>query len=192
MSATLEIPAQDLPTLLETAGAHPRGNRHDCPKCGGFRTITHSAEAFFCHKCQWKGNTFTLAKELGVYRRLSSAEYQKLRQRRERAHEAAERLYAAVRVRRFELYDELRGLSRIDAGGHQAGLGYPAAWDALEMGYRNRPALLAELSILENCGAADLVKFLSADDETRGRVIARVIQRGGLYDCGGKFIEVTV
>jgi hypothetical protein len=133
-----------------------------------------------------------LAKELGIYRRLSSAEYQKLRQRRERAHEAAERLYAAVRVRRFELYDELRSLSPIETVAHLAGLEHPAAWDALETAYRNRPALLAELSILENCGAPDLVRFLSADNATRGRVIASVIERGGLYDCGGKFFEATV
>jgi hypothetical protein len=65
------------------------------------------------------------------------------------------------------------------------------AWDALEMVYRGRPALLAELAILENCTAADLLRFLSADIATRGRVIASVIERGGLHDSGGKFLEVS-
>ncbi len=65
-----------------------------------------------------------------------------------------------------------------------------ATWDALETVYRDRPALLAELAILENCGAADLLRFLTADSATRGRVIAGVIEHGGLYDSDGKFVEV--
>jgi putative DNA primase/helicase len=79
----------DLHALLEQSGAPPRGNSHDCPKCGGRRKITHTDEVFYCHKCKWTGNAITLAKELGVYRRLSSAEYRELCQRRETGHVAA-------------------------------------------------------------------------------------------------------
>lgn len=82
---TVTEPKYDVPALLELSGAPPRGNRHDCPKCGGFRTVTHTAEYFYCHRCRWKGNALTLAKELGVYRRLSSAEWRELRERREQA-----------------------------------------------------------------------------------------------------------
>jgi len=180
----------DLAALLEMTGARPRGNRHDCPKCGGLRTVTHSAEAFFCHKCQWKGNTVSLAKELGLYQRLSPAEYREFRQNQEQADRAARVLYERVKARRFELMEELRGLGRLEVRAHEAGLDHPATWGALELVYCDRPALLAELAILEECGAADLLRFLSADNATRERVIARVIERGGLYDHADRFVEV--
>ena len=79
-----------LPALLQRVGARPRGNRHDCPKCGGARTVTNGEDVFYCHKCQWRGNTVSLAKELGVYQRISPAEYRELQRSRELAH-AAER-----------------------------------------------------------------------------------------------------
>src|SRR5438093_10811719 len=86
----------EIAALLETGGADPRGKGQDCAKCGGVRTVTHTDEVFYCHKCEWKGNTFTLAKELGVYRRLPSAEYRELCRTRELAREAQEE---KVRVR---------------------------------------------------------------------------------------------
>ena len=151
-----------IPELLEQAGARPRGNRHDCPKCGGFRTVTHSAEAFFCHKCQWKGNAVSLAKELGVYQRLSPAEYRELRQNRERADHAARALYERVKARRFELLEELRGLGRLEVEAHTAGADHPATWGALALVYRNKPGILAELAFLENSPARALVRFFSS------------------------------
>jgi len=132
----------DLRGLLEQAGARPRGNRHDCPKCGGFRTVTHSAEAFFCYKCQWKGNTVSLAKELGVYQRLSPAEHREVCQERERADRAARVLYERVKARRFELLDEFHGLNRLELLAHDAGPDNPTVWNALDLVYRNRPGTL--------------------------------------------------
>jgi putative DNA primase/helicase len=84
----MSTPTQfDLGTLLEKAGGRPHGNRFDCPKCGGLRTVSHTDELYYCHKCQWKGNTVSLAKELGLYQRLPPAEYREFQRTRELAHE---------------------------------------------------------------------------------------------------------
>ena len=98
----------DLRALLELGGARPRASRHDCPRCGGRRTLTHTDEVFYCHRCQWKGNTATLACELGLARRLSLAEARELRHKHEQADTAARALYERVKARRFRLLDELR------------------------------------------------------------------------------------
>lgn len=184
-----EAAQYDLPTLLEKAGARPRGNRCDCPKCGGHRTITHSDETFFCHKCQWKGNTVTLAKEVGVYQPLSPEKYRELQQLLEQADRAARALYCRVKARRLQVAAQLRSLGRIERGAHAAP-NHPLAWDALAMVYSERPALLAELAAMENCKARDLFRFLTTDDATRVRALARVVVRGGLYDHADRFVEV--
>jgi hypothetical protein len=159
------IPAYDLPVLLEAAGAHPRGNRHDCSKCGGFRTVTNTEDCFYCHKCQWKGNSILLARELGLTTQLTPAQYRDLQQNRERAQEAARRLYVAVHSRRLELLEELYALNRIEAQAHEAGPDHPATWGALAVVYQRRPTALAELQILENGGTAELFRFVSASPE---------------------------
>lgn len=184
-----EIVQFDLPVLLEKSGARPRGNRHDCPKCGSHRTVTHSDEAFFCHKCQWKGNTVTLARELGIFQHLSPAQYRELQRSREQADCAARSLYEQVRVLRFELMEQLRDLGRVQYGAHTKP-NHPLAWDALSMGYGEPPALQAQLTILENCGASDLLRFLTTDNATRQWAINRVIEHGGLYDHANRFVEV--
>jgi ribosomal protein L37AE/L43A len=177
--------------LLEQAGARPRGNRHDCPKCGGLRTVTHTAERFYCHHCQWKGNAITLAKELGMYHRLPSAEYRELRQSRERADRAARQLYERVKARRMELLDLLHSLNRLETAAHDAGPDSVRVWDVLEVVYGKRPGVLAELAVLENYGAAALIRFLNSDAPERESTIAGVIERGGLYDSAGRFAEVN-
>jgi hypothetical protein len=155
-------------------------------------SFDESKGVYHCHGagCDFSGGAMRLARDLGLARQLSGAEYRELGQNRERANHAALVLYERVRARRFELMEELRGLGRLEVGAHEAGLDHPATWDALEIVYRDRLAILAELAILENCVAADLLRFLGADHVARGRVIASVIERGGLYDGGGKFIEV--
>lgn len=154
MSTTVTQPG--IPELLETAGARPRGNRHDCPRCGGARTVTHADETFFCHKCQWKGNSATLAKELGIHQRIPSAEYRELRQRRERAHKAALKLYQAARDRQLELREQLRELGRAELVAHEAGPDNPSTWQTLSRVYTEGPAIERELDALES-GNADTV-----------------------------------
>lgn len=186
MSAVAQFEIEE---LLDLTGCRPRGNRHDCPKCGGLRTVTHTAECFYCHKCQWKGNVVTLQKELGIYQRIPSAEYRELCRNRNRAHEAALRLYSLAHEQELELWAKLHELGRAEIVAHDAGPDNPQSWDVLARVYAERPALLAELAILENGGAADLIRFLRADSTARESTIAGVIERGGLTERHGKFVE---
>lgn len=164
MSAIIQ---PDIAELLEQAGARPRGNRHDCPKCGGSRTITHTDETFFCHRCQWKGNTVTLAKELGIYQRLPSAEYRRLRQKRERAHEAALKLYSLAHNHQLELREELRSLGRLEILAHDAGP-TEEAWNVLATVYAERPKIEAELDVLESGDPSAVLERLRPKPSTAG------------------------
>ena len=193
MTTTTPGVEYDMADLLTDAGCTLRGrNRADCPRCGAMRTVSYSAEVFCCHHagCDFRGNAFTLARELGLARRLSPAEYRELCQERERADRAARALYERVQARRFEFLDELRGLNRVEAGAHEAGMAHPSTWDALALVYRERPKVLAELVILENSSAADLVRSLAATPEVREQAIEGVLRRGGLCDSGGRFVKV--
>ena len=108
-----------------------------------------------------------LAREQGLAKRLAPAAYRELRQNHERADLAARALYKHIRTRRFELLQELRGLGRLEVEAHTAGANHPATWDALALVYRERPALLAEFVIPENCGVAELNRLFSAGPELR-------------------------
>jgi hypothetical protein len=65
-------------------------------------------------------------------------------------------------------------------------------WEDLSAVYASCGPILAELAILENCGAADLIRFLAADAETRRQAVTQVIEWGGVYDASGRFVEVAV
>ena len=175
------------------AGAHIRGRRADCPKCKRLRTVSfdESRGVYHCHGagCDFSGGALTLARELGLVRPLSGAEYHELRQNQERAARAARALYDTVKARRLELMEEVRGLGRLELGAHTAP-NHPLTWDSLSTVYRERPAALAELAILENCGAGDLIRFLSVPQQARDRVIGNVLMRGGVWDSQRKFVEV--
>ncbi len=177
--------------LLEQAGARPRGNRHDCPKCGGLRTVTQTAEAFYCHRCQWKGNTVTLAKELGVYRRLPSAEYHDQCRKREQAESQAREFLAACKRERLRACEELRELGRLELLAHEAGPDHPSTWPALEMVYRKRPVLTARAVLFSEGAVHDRRKYLEADGKGRERIIDGILLAGGVTDDAGKFIEVS-
>lgn len=182
-----------LTDLLTRAGARICGRRADCPKCKRQRTVSfdESRGVYHCHGagCNFSGGAAKLAREQGLTTRLTANEYREVCQNRQRADRAARVLYERVKARRFELQEELHALNRIEAGAHDAGP-TDAVWDALARVYAERPALLVELATLENGGAADLVRFLSADPATRGRVVASVTERGGLYNLDGRFVEV--
>lgn len=96
-----------------------------------------------------------------------------------------------VQARRFELLEELRSLGRLAATALRFG-DDPSTWDALALANVKRPALLVELTILENCGAADLFRFLSAGPELRGQVIDSVLTAGGLYNSRAQFVEILL
>jgi hypothetical protein len=153
-----------------------------------------SRAVYHCHGagCDFSGGAGKLASELGVARRLSPAERRETARNTERADREARALYERVKARRFEVSEELRGLGRTELQAREAGMSDPAAWDALALVYRKRPTLLAELTILENYGAANLIRFLSAGSELREQVIDGVLTAGGLYDSRSRFIEILL
>jgi hypothetical protein len=187
----------DLASLLERAGAQPprygRGKWH-CPKHPGSPSLSvdESKGLFNCHHagCDFRGSTVTLSCELGLARRLTTAEYREVRQERERADRSARALYERVKARRFELSGFLHTLNDMEATAHTFGPDNPAAWDALGAVYCERPAVLAELAILENCTAEDLIRFLSDRQDARERLIEGVLVRGELWNSQEKFAEV--
>lgn len=193
MSATAAQPS--ITELLEMEGARPAGaRRFNCPDCGGRRTVAvdDGRGLFHCHHagCDFRGGIGTLRKRLGLRREwLPRVEYFRQQRERERAHEAVRRLVAAVHARCMELLGSLHGLNRLEALAHDAGAS-EARWEILGHVYCKRSRLLAKLTILENCGAVDLIRFLSAETELRERVIDGVLMRGGLYDAQGRFVEI--
>jgi hypothetical protein len=181
--------------LLVISGATLRGrNRADCPQCHHGRTIAYTSETFFCHEasCGWKGNTITLARDLGLLLRTALPECKRQKREREHARELAEKLYEQVKARRFELLDELHILNRLELMPHDGGPDVERVWDDLSAVYAKRGPILAELAILENGGATDLVRFLAADPQTRAEWITEVIESGGLFDSGRRFVEVDL
>src|ERR1043165_8296327 len=134
-----------------------------------------------------EGEHVTLAKELGLYRRLPSADWRELRQNGERADRTARTLYEHVKARRGELLAELQSLNRLEVQAHEAGPNHSATWGALDLCYHKRPAVLAELAVLENASAGDLVRFFYASAEERERAIEAVMIGGGFYNSHGRF-----
>ena len=78
--------------------------------------------------------------EPGVGGERSDAEKERDRRARERAHEAASRLYAVVRTRQLELQAKLRDLGQMELLPHEAG---PTedSWDTLASVYAERPVV---------------------------------------------------
>lgn len=157
MIATIQYAVTD---LLEQAGAQSRGSRFDCPKCEGQRTITHTEECFYCHKCQWKGNVVTLARELGIHDVRTDEEKRRSREERERTREAAWRLYAAFDSRRRVLVSELSYLRSLEKMAHEGGPS-KASWESLEFVYRKwRKAESGLDSLIECATVRDLSHHL--------------------------------
>jgi hypothetical protein len=189
----------DLSTLLVRAGAQsPRYGRGKwrCPKHTGSPSLSVDTESclFNCHHagCDFHGSAATLARQLGLTRRLSWAEYRDIRQSRERADRAARALYERAKMRWSELLDHLHTLDRLEIQAHDGGPNCPTTWGALALVYAQRPGALAELALLENAGAAELVRFLSAGGTAREVMLAKVIERGGVTDSRRRFVELAL
>ena len=192
MNAAVNYPLSE---LLTRAGCTLRGrNRGDCPRCGGRRTVSYTEEVFCCHHagCDFRGNTFQLARQLGLARRLPPAEARELRDRRERARTLAEECARKLRARRQELYQAHRELLSIRTEVHEGWCcesANEAAWDALARVYTELPRVRAELLILETALVRDRLRFLNESAEVRCEVVDRVIAAGGLTDARGKFAD---
>jgi hypothetical protein len=144
--------------LLAQAGARLRGrNRADCPRCKRFRAISFTPETFFCHgiDCGWKGNTITLARELGTD--IGKPSPEEIR-RQKMARGAALKLYEAVRERRMMLQRELRSIGRAEIIADAAGPDDETAWRLLAACYELKPIIEAKLDFLETANAAELAE----------------------------------
>jgi ribosomal protein L37AE/L43A len=185
-----------LADLLQRAGAQIRGrNRADCPRCGGRQTVSFTEELFCCHHaaCDFKGNTFTLARELGLARRLSAAEGRALRLERERAEAAAEAFLVRIRGARVDLsalHIELLNLQDQAHESLKANHDDGAAWETLAYIYTELPRVRAELALLSEGTFGERIAWLEADEETRREMADKILLAGGLPTFDGKWDEV--
>jgi hypothetical protein len=88
------------------------------------------------------------------------------------------------------LLTELHELGGLETRAHGAGPEHPATWGALALVYSRRPAILAELTFLENAQATSVVRFLEATPEQRRAVVKIMQERGGMFDGEGKLVEL--
>jgi hypothetical protein len=154
--------------LLERAGArHVTDRRADCFGCGGRRTIAHSDEQYYCHHCGLRGNTVTLARQLGLEAHGPSA--QELLAARHAAHQVAEE----IRQRRWQLEQAhrlwLHVLDVVDEAARALGLlpDDEGTWGLLARAEAGLREARAELEVLDGASAAELLDYLEADTEGR-------------------------
>jgi hypothetical protein len=195
----IQATQHDIEALLAETGAHPP--RHGrgkwiCPECQRpALSVNLDKQVFNCFHggCEFHGGIGTLRKRLGMHREwLPDDEYRRLRRKRERARDAAQRLAGAVRCRREGLLDRLRSLNQLEVASHGIGP-TEAAWQGLGLTYADRPKVLSELVILENATACDLIRFFLASEEIRKEKIGRVLSWGGFYPDGREsFVEVNI
>lgn len=91
-------------SLLDRAGFTLRGaTRADCVRCKGRSraTVSFTDEVAFCHRCKWRANTVTLARELGLLRGAMEA-FSAFRE------EARRREHSRVEIKHFEIWRETR------------------------------------------------------------------------------------
>lgn len=106
MTLAPEVAVSD---LLVLAGATLRGRRADCPRCKRLRSVwfDDGTGVYYCHGkeagCDFQGGSRTLARELGLARKLSPDEARALRMRREQAEAAATVFLDGVRAEHQEL-----------------------------------------------------------------------------------------
>jgi hypothetical protein len=141
----------DMPSLLERAGFRLRGTtRADCVHCEGrsWGTVSYTNELAFCHRCKWRANTITLARELGLLQGDNRAVSAFREEARRRAHLEAE-------IKRFEAWrdalicevsDRYRALSRAAVRAEEVlreSPGCDEAWQHLAQFYGARAQLSA-------------------------------------------------
>lgn len=198
MNTATNYPVRRVPELLQGLGARVVGRgRANCPRCAGLRTLSFNTEVFHCFHdgCGYRGNSFTLARELGLLepKQRSAKERRHWRDRERRVAEARDWLLAKIRERRQELLNEFhslatletlcRGQLAIDARDEQA-------WEGLQHVYSGLPPIQAELAILNESRGSELISFILSNDAQRRERIECVVSICGLQNHNGKFIEV--
>lgn len=197
MTATAQVEFS-LPDLLRCAGARIVSERRaDCPSCRGRRTISYTADVFNCHHagCGFRGSATTLARDLGLAKRLSAAERRTSARVRAQAQQAAAWLTAELRARRFALYDAHQALLSIVFGASarfRRDMSNEIAWAGLAYAYPQLDSVRAELSVLEAAPIPDRLILLKQSDSHHKEIIRRAIERGGVKDANGRFVEIEV
>jgi hypothetical protein len=185
----------DLVDLLQQAGARIHGRRADCPWCGGRRTISHADEVYYCHRCEAKGNRFTLARELGLAKRLSPKEVQGYHRIREESKEAAEWAYEKFRSQRLDAAEKCRSFARlVDRASERLKLdpGDKLAWERLAFAYPQLDLAVAEHVLLSEAPIAQRLAFLEASEVEFRQILSDAIHLGGICDGQGRFVVIDV
>ena len=186
----------EVPELLVRAGATLRPhNRADCPRCGRRRAVSYTPELYFCHgvDCQFAGNDFLLASELGVLNPLPPGEAKRQREARERARQAAQFLQERIRQRVSGLQKQHRDLLDLYFGALRRLKPNPQdeiGWTLLAYTYREIPLIRAELAILEESPIKERLAFLGGSKTQKEEAVAEVLMAGGLYNSGEMFVEI--
>jgi len=189
----------DLAVLLERVGARPprygRG-KWGCPKHSGSPSVSVDLDRglFKCHHagCDLYGNSFTLARKLGLARRLSPEAARALCLERERAEAAASAFLVRVRAARFgltALHVELLNLLDQAHERLKANCEDDAGWEALAYVHSELPRVRAELIMVSEGTIEDRLAWLNADEKTHHEMTDRVLQVGGVPTFDGKFVE---
>jgi hypothetical protein len=159
----------NIAALLEKAGAKPprygRG-KWRCPRHNGTPSLTVNldGEWFRCwnSSCDFKGNIYTLRRQLGMSRPwIPAAEFRLM----VRAKRLAAALHDRAEALRCEWTDALLALAQIERGATKAGVDHPYALDAMALVLEQRPWFEEMLDKLEDCyrsgSVPDLLQLLN-------------------------------
>lgn len=161
-----------MPELLERSGFRLRGpKRADCAHCTGHSrgTVSYTAEVAYCHRCGWRGNITTLARQpkVGADPRVRATPGSSPRlpdggrhtglPLQDKQHRAMLQDFAAWREAQITaLSDRLYALHRCARHAHNVLRKFPdceAAWDALKRLADEEAELYRALDFL-NCQRA--------------------------------------
>jgi hypothetical protein len=168
-----------LSELLERAGArHITNRRADCWECGGRRTVAHSEEQYYCHRCGLRGNTVTLARQLGL--EVYGPPAVELLAARSAAHQLAQEIGWRRRhlQRAHRLWLDV--LDVVQEAARSLGLlpDDDGTWGLLAEAEAGLREARAELEVLDSGSAAELLDYLAGDPQ----VWHERLWRAGLVD----------
>jgi hypothetical protein len=133
----------DMRSLLERAGFQLRGpTRADCAHCEGHSrgTVAFTIQVAFCHRCKWRANSVTLARELGLLQghpqTVSVFREEAQRRARLEAEVSPFEVWREARIR--EVSARYRLLSKTNTCAAEVVVKFPdcdEAWDALARFY---------------------------------------------------------
>jgi ribosomal protein L37AE/L43A len=196
VSTAVEYEVSDL--LRRTGAVPPRYGRGKwtCPRCQRTAlSVNQSSGLFNCFHagCDFRGNAFTLARELGLTKRLSSAEARALRLEKEQAERASSAFSAQVRAARFglaALHIELLNLRGQAQARLKVNSDNEAAWEVLAYIHSQLPRVRAALLLLSEGTIGDRRAWLEADERTHHEMVDRILRVGGVPTFDDKFIEI--